>query len=85
MIRQKGETEIVMRLNAISRADVKGVLASWLDGLTVAALGIALATGGMRVGVSGRLARTALADAFDKDIAEMKRFGRFLPRLMTRF
>ncbi len=66
--------EIVTRLNAIPRAEVKGVLAGWMDRLNVAerwAL-LKLATGGMRVGVSGRLARTALAEAFEKDIGEIE-------------
>ena len=66
--------QIVASLQNTPRKEVKAVLAGWMDQLTVAerwAL-LKLATGGMRVGVSGRLARTALAMAFDKDIAEIE-------------
>ena len=66
--------EVVASLQNTPRGDVKSVLAGWMNRLTVAerwAL-LKLATGGMRVGVSGRLARTALAMAFDKDIAEIE-------------
>ncbi len=66
--------QIVASLQNTPRKEVKALLAGWMDQLTVAerwAL-LKLATGGMRVGVSGRLARTALAMAFDKDIAEIE-------------
>ncbi|MBL6605352.1 MAG: cisplatin damage response ATP-dependent DNA ligase [Alphaproteobacteria bacterium] len=65
---------IITSLQDTPRASIKPLLAGYMDRLNVAerwAL-LKLATGGMRVGVSGRLARTALAQAFDKDIAEIE-------------
>lgn len=56
-------SEIVARLQRASRADGPGIVASLLDRLDVPgrfAL-IKLTTGGLRIGVSGRLARQALA------------------------
>ncbi|OYU16048.1 MAG: ATP-dependent DNA ligase [Alphaproteobacteria bacterium PA4] len=61
---------IVQRLTGLSRAEAPAVVASLLDGLTPQgryAL-LKLATGGLRVGVSARLAKTALADAFGLDV-----------------
>jgi DNA ligase 1 len=56
----------VERLRSVSRLDAPRVLASMLDHLDASgrfAL-LKLATGGLRVGVSARLAKQALADAF---------------------
>jgi DNA ligase 1 len=56
--------EIVERLNGVSRAEVAGLLAPWLD--TLDATGrwalLKLVTGSLRIGVSARLAKTALAE-----------------------
>ena len=65
---------VIASLADTPRAGIKPLLAGYMDRLNVAerwAL-LKLATGGMRVGVSGRMARTALAQAFDKDIAEIE-------------
>ncbi|HXQ49529.1 MAG TPA: cisplatin damage response ATP-dependent DNA ligase [Stellaceae bacterium] len=56
--------EIVAALNAATRADAGPILAGWLDRLDATgrwAL-LKLVTGGLRIGVSARLAKTALAE-----------------------
>jgi DNA ligase 1 len=56
--------EIVERLSGASRAEVAALLAPWLDALDAAgrwAL-LKLVTGSLRIGVSARLAKTALAE-----------------------
>jgi len=61
---------VVTRLAALSRADAPAVLAGMLDRLESDeryAL-LKLATGALRVGVSARLAKTALAQAFGLDV-----------------
>lgn len=63
-------SQVVATLSALSRADAPGVLAAMLDRLEADeryAL-LKLATGGLRVGVSARLAKTALAQAFALDV-----------------
>jgi DNA ligase-1 len=63
-------SEAVERLRSTSRLDAPRVLASMLDHLDASgrfAL-LKLATGGLRVGVSARLAKQALADAFGLDV-----------------
>jgi DNA ligase-1 len=63
-------SDAVERLRAASRMDGPRVLASMLDHLDASgrfAL-LKLATGGLRVGVSARLAKQALADAFGLDV-----------------
>jgi DNA ligase 1 len=55
-------------------ADVSPLIAGWLDALDVTgrwAL-LKLLTGGLRVGVSARLAKTALAAIGDQDVAEIE-------------
>ena len=62
--------EIVETLNRTGRSEVAGVLRGWLDRMNATerwAL-IKLVTGGMRVGVSARLAKTAFARAFGRDL-----------------
>jgi DNA ligase-1 len=56
--------EIVARLGSASRADGPAILAGILDRLDSSArfAAIKLVTGGLRIGVSGRLAKQALAD-----------------------
>ena len=62
--------EAVERLRLASRADAPRVLAEMLDHLDASgrfAL-LKLATGALRVGISARLAKQALADAFELDV-----------------
>ena len=62
--------EAVARLRATTRLDAPRTLATMLDHLDASgrfAL-LKLATGGLRVGVSARLAKQALAQAFDLDV-----------------
>ncbi|NBC96855.1 MAG: cisplatin damage response ATP-dependent DNA ligase [Deinococcus-Thermus bacterium] len=66
--------EVVEELGQARRADAPRMVERWLDALTATeryAL-IKLVTGGMRVGVSGRLAKTALARFGDRDVAEIE-------------
>lgn len=61
---------IVDRLASLSKSDTAGVLGNLLDQMEADeryAL-LKLATGALRVGVSARLAKTALANAFDVDV-----------------
>ena len=65
---------IVERLRTISRSDAPAVLAGMLDRLDASgrfAL-IKLATGALRVGISARLAKQALADAFKLDVEQVE-------------
>ncbi|MDH7973980.1 cisplatin damage response ATP-dependent DNA ligase [Sphingomonas sp. AR_OL41] len=65
---------VVDRLAGLSRADAAGVMASMLDRLDADerfAL-LKMATGGLRIGVSARLAKTALAQAFAIDVAAVE-------------
>jgi DNA ligase 1 len=66
--------DIVETLRAASRADVGGNLAPWLDALDATgrwAL-LKLVTGSLRIGVSARLARLALAEWSSRDIAQIE-------------
>ncbi|MGJ3649459.1 cisplatin damage response ATP-dependent DNA ligase [Sphingomonas sp. GlSt437] len=61
---------VIDRLMTLSRSEAPAVLAAMLDGLDANgrfAL-IKMATGAMRIGVSARLAKTALAQAFGLDV-----------------
>ncbi|MGN7998110.1 cisplatin damage response ATP-dependent DNA ligase [Sphingomonas sp. 22176] len=63
-------SQVVSTLGALSRADAPAVLAAMLDRLEADeryAL-LKLATGALRVGISARLAKTALAQAFGLDV-----------------
>lgn len=67
-------TEAVEELSSANRARTAALLAAWLDRLDADgrwAL-LKLATGGLRVGVSARLAKVALARAFDQDVADIE-------------
>jgi len=67
-------TEIVETLQHASRADVGKHLAPWLDGLDATgrwAL-LKLVTGSLRIGVSARLAKLALAEWSGADIARIE-------------
>lgn len=65
---------VIAELNAAKRKDVPALIEGWLDGL--AAEGrwalLKLITGGLRVGVSARLARTALAELGEPDVDEIE-------------
>ncbi|TIX49169.1 cisplatin damage response ATP-dependent DNA ligase [Alteraurantiacibacter aquimixticola] len=68
--------EAVQRLSAITRNSAMSELPRLLDPLDASgryAL-IKLATGGMRVGVSARLAKTAFAQAFDVPVDEVEEY-----------
>ena len=67
-------TEIVETLHGASRAQGPKLIGDWLDRLDSSgryAL-LKLVTGGMRIGVSSRLAKQALADFGGKEIAEIE-------------
>ena len=67
-------TEVVDALRDASRGDVQKLLEGWLDALNADgrwAL-LKLLTGGLRVGVSARLAKQALADMGDVEVAEIE-------------
>jgi DNA ligase-1 len=67
-------SEIVERLGQAGRGEVPRLLEGWLD--TLDATGrwalLKLITGGLRVGVSARLAKTAVASLRDVDVAEVE-------------
>jgi len=66
--------EVVESLAGARRADVPRLLAGWLDALGASerwAL-LKLITGGLRVGVSERLAKTALAESFAAELAAIE-------------
>lgn len=66
--------EIIDTLSRLKRAEAPAVLAGMLDRLDPSgryAL-LKIATGGMRIGVSARLAKTALAQAFDLDLDDVE-------------
>ncbi|MEM8916205.1 MAG: cisplatin damage response ATP-dependent DNA ligase, partial [Pseudomonadota bacterium] len=67
-------SEIVTKAERASRGEMPALLAGWLDACSIAeryAL-IKLITGGMRVGVSTRLAKVALAQFGDKPVEEIE-------------
>jgi DNA ligase-1 len=66
--------EVVEKLQAASRSDGPMVLARLLDCLSASArfAVIKLVTGSLRIGVSARLAKQALADFGRKDVAEIE-------------
>ena len=66
--------EVVTGLRQAGKSEVPGLLAGWLDALDATgrwAL-LKLITGGLRVGVSARLAKTALAEFGQVDVAEIE-------------
>lgn len=67
-------TAVVETLEMTSKAHLPELLAQWLDGMDSTgrwAL-LKLITGGLRVGVSARLAKTALARAYDQPVEEIE-------------
>ncbi len=66
--------EVVRKLSAANRSNAPGIVSALLDSLDTNsryAL-LKLATGGMRVGVSARLAKTAFAQAFDVGVDDVE-------------
>lgn len=66
--------EVVESLQGASRAEAPALVEAWLDALDATgrwAL-LKLVTGGLRIGVSARLAKTALATYGDKDVTEIE-------------
>lgn len=66
--------EVVAQLQAASRSDAPKVLTDLLDNATIAGRFaiLKLVTGGLRIGVSARLAKQALADLGPVDVAEVE-------------
>ncbi|WP_315918546.1 cisplatin damage response ATP-dependent DNA ligase [Mesorhizobium sp. SP-1A] len=66
--------EVVAKLQAASRSDGPAVLAGLLDNATIPARFaiIKLVTGGLRIGVSARLAKQALADLGPVEVSEIE-------------
>ena len=65
---------VVARMNALGRTEVRGAVRDLLDRLDPSArfAFIKLATGGLRIGVSARLAKQALADFSGRDVTEIE-------------
>ncbi|MCV3735606.1 cisplatin damage response ATP-dependent DNA ligase (plasmid) [Rhizobium sp. TRM96647] len=65
---------VVTRMNALGRTEVRGAVRDLLDRLDPSArfAFIKLATGALRIGVSARLAKQALADFSGRDIIEIE-------------
>ncbi|WP_299622395.1 cisplatin damage response ATP-dependent DNA ligase [Pelagibius sp.] len=66
--------EVVERLASASRSDSPGLVEGWLDALDATGRWafLKLITGGLRVGVSARLAKTALAQLGDVTLEEIE-------------
>ena len=69
-----GLDEVVATLRGASRSDRPAILSALFDRLDASARFalIKLCTGGLRVGVSARLARTALAETFDRPLERIE-------------
>ncbi|MEV4608418.1 cisplatin damage response ATP-dependent DNA ligase [Neorhizobium sp. LMR1-1-1.1] len=67
-------SEIVKRMNSLGRTEVRGAVRELLDQLDTSGrfAFLKLATGSLRIGVSARLAKQALADMSGKDIIEIE-------------
>ncbi|PTM98494.1 cisplatin damage response ATP-dependent DNA ligase [Mycoplana dimorpha] len=65
---------VVTRMNALGRTEVRSAVRDLLDRLDPSArfAFIKLATGGLRIGVSARLAKQALADFSGRDVTEIE-------------
>ncbi|MEX0923073.1 MAG: cisplatin damage response ATP-dependent DNA ligase [Rhodovibrionaceae bacterium] len=66
--------EVVIRLQEAKRTEVPKLVEGWLDSLDANARWalLKLITGGLRIGVSARLAKTALAQFGGKDVSEIE-------------
>ena len=69
-----GLGETIEAMNALGRTEVRGFVRAMLDRLETSPrfAFIKLVTGGLRIGVSGRLARQALADAFGREVDDLE-------------
>ena len=67
-------SDIVETLTAAPRAEAPKLVAGWLDGLDATGRWafLKLLTGGLRIGVSARLAKLALAQFGDKDVTDIE-------------
>jgi len=67
-------TTVVETLATAKKADLRGIIAGWLDTLDASArlALLKLITGGLRVGVSARLAKVALAEHFGRSVDEIE-------------
>ena len=66
--------EVVETLAETAKRDLPAILARWLDALDEAGRWacLKLITGGLRVGVSARLAKQAVADAFGRNVDDIE-------------
>ncbi|TCR93358.1 cisplatin damage response ATP-dependent DNA ligase [Rhizobium sp. BK376] len=66
--------EVVRRMNALGRTEVRGYVRDLLDQLDSSGrfAFIKLATGALRIGVSARLAKQALADLSNREVGEIE-------------
>lgn len=81
-------SEVVDTLALSNKETLRARLVTWLDCLDPNSRWalLKLITGNIRIGVSGRLAKTALADAFDKDVDEIEQLWHgLLPPYQTLF
>jgi DNA ligase-1 len=71
---QPGLGEVVTKMNTLGRTEVRAFVREMLDQLDPSGrfAFIKLATGAMRIGVSARLAKQALADLAGKDVTEIE-------------
>ncbi|NTH24440.1 cisplatin damage response ATP-dependent DNA ligase [Agrobacterium rhizogenes] len=78
IVRPPGEQprlgEVVRRMNALGRTEVRGFVRDLLDRLDTSGrfAFLKLATGALRIGVSARLAKQALAELSGKDVTEIE-------------
>ncbi|MEZ2220566.1 cisplatin damage response ATP-dependent DNA ligase [Rhizobium sp. RCC_161_2] len=78
IVRPPGEQprlgEVVRRMNALGRTEVRGFVRDLLDRLDTSGrfAFMKLATGALRIGVSARLAKQALAELSGKDVTEIE-------------
>ena len=65
---------IVHKLQSVGRSEVRGLVRSLLDQMDSSSrfAFLKLVTGGLRIGVSARLAKQAVADVGDRDIADVE-------------
>ena len=69
-----GLADVVVTLQRAGKTEVRGLVSGWLDGLDATSRWalLKLIIGGLRIGVSARLARVALAQAFDTAVGEIE-------------
>jgi DNA ligase-1 len=67
-------SEVIARMNALGRTQVRGAVRDLLDHLDHSSrfAFLKLATGGLRIGVSARLAKQALSEMSGKDVTEIE-------------